>query len=91
MAKRISDAITDYAVGDQVILTPERLQVIENAHRSIHHYPGRTYMAKIRPLVGQQGEVTHRFPPGYEMSVRFGEQSFHMKDSWVEPAVPPTP
>jgi hypothetical protein len=34
---------------------------------------------------GIVGEVTHTFEPGYEVTAKFGGQSFHMKDNWITP------
>lgn len=52
-------------------------------------YPSQEFLSKLKAYVGSLGTVTHTFPPGYEVTVQFPDgQSFHMKDSWVEPALP---
>lgn len=75
-----------YNVGDKVIITEASLALMWNSNRSCvtPNYPCDSFIEKARACVGVVGEVTHTFPPGYEVTARFGEQSFHMKDHWVE-------
>lgn len=83
------NTITDWKVGDKVRITKESWLTIRNGNRSIHAYPSDDYVAKtyIMMIAGMTGIVTHRFPPGYEMTVTFENgQAFHMKDNWVEKA-----
>jgi hypothetical protein len=77
---------TRHAVGDRVLITAECLRRMRNSNRSCVHpnYPSDSFIGKALDCVGIVGEVTHVFPPGYEITARFGEQSFHMKDNWVE-------
>lgn len=80
-----SEEPTSYNVGDKVKLTKKSFEVIENGSKSIHAYPGPSYLEKIKKYVGQTGVVKHRHMPGYEVTVEFKDgQSFHMKDNWVE-------
>lgn len=81
--------ITDYNVGDSVKITENSLQNIINGNRSIKAYPCDSYVATARLLLNRQGTVTHRFRPGYEMTVEFvsdtGVKTYlHMKDNWVD-------
>lgn len=82
--------ITNYKIGDKVVITPETLKVIENGNRSILAYPSDSYVDTARCLVGTVGTVTQRFPPGYEMTVAFPSETgtvvtnLHMKDNYVE-------
>ena len=77
--------ITDYNVNDRVTITAVSLTNIKNGNRSIHAYPCDSYVETARILVGIKGTVTHRFRPGYEMTVEFDNGSrLHMKDHWVE-------
>jgi hypothetical protein len=79
--------ITDYNVGDRVTITAASLKNIENGNRSIHAHPCDSFVATARILVGTRGTVTHRFRPGYEMTVAFDNgTNMHMKDHWVERA-----
>lgn len=80
--------ITRYAVGDKVVITAATLQIMRNSNHSCVHplYPSDDFIAKAGACLGVVGEVTHTFPPGYEVSARFGDQGFHMKDNWIERA-----
>ena len=53
-------------------------------------YPSDSFINKAMNCKGIVGEVTHTFPPGYEVSAQFpvgeGAQGFHMKDNWIERA-----
>jgi hypothetical protein len=82
------NGIIDYKVGDRVRITKESWLIIRNGNRSIHAYPSDSYVADTYHLMTHAvvGTVTHRFPPGYEMTVTFDNGvAFHMKDNWVEP------
>lgn len=72
-------------VGDKVVITPEHITRMENSNRSsvTPGYPSQSFIDLAKQCIGVVGEVTHTFPPGYEVSVRFGEQGFHMKDHWI--------
>lgn len=79
---------TRYAVGDEVIITPECLKRMRDSNRSSAHpnYPCDRFIALAEKCAGIVGTVTHTFAPSYEVTARFGEQSFHMKDNWIERA-----
>lgn len=81
--------ITDYKIGERVKITKEAWLNIRNGNRSIYAYPNDSYVADTYILMTNEtvGTVTHRFPPGYEMTVTFDNgKAFHMKDCWVERA-----
>lgn len=76
-------------VGDKVVITEACIERMWNSNRSCvtPGYPTRDFIEKAERLIGEVGEVTHTFPPGYEVTARFGEfcfLSFHMKDNWIE-------
>lgn len=73
-------------VGDQVVITPACFERMRSSNRSCvtPNYPSDSYLRKVELFVGEVGEVTHTFLPGYEVTARFCGQSFHMKDSWIE-------
>lgn len=75
-----------WSVGDKVVITPERIAHMEWHSRQAAHpgYPAQSFIDKAKQCVGVVGEVTHTFPPGYEVTAKFGDQSFHMKDNWIE-------
>lgn len=77
-----------YEVGDEVVITPECLERMRSSNRSTVHpnYPNSNFIASAEKHVGVVGTITHTFLPGYEVTARFGEQHFHMKDNWIEPA-----
>lgn len=78
--------IRDYNVGDRVKITLESWKNIRNGNRSIHAYPDDSFVASSYALMKNEieGTVSHRFRPGYEMTVRFDNgRSMHMKDHWV--------
>ncbi len=77
--------ITRHNVGDKVSITLENMQVIINSSCSIKVYPSDNYIKKCREIyeAKTEGVITHTFPPGYEVTAKFGEQSFHMKDNFV--------
>lgn len=81
-----------YNVGDLVVITDACIQRMKNSNRSCvtPQYPSNSFINEAMDCKGIVGKVTHTFPPGYEVSVRFpvgeGMQSFHMKDSWIESA-----
>jgi len=82
--------IIDYEVGDRVIIDDDCIQKMIDSNRSCVHpnYPNNDFIEKCKKFKGLVGKVTHRFLPGYEMTVKFtnllNEQSFHMKDCWVK-------
>lgn len=79
-----------YQVGDRVVITDACIKRMWDNNRSCVHtqYPGDSFINKATDCKGIVGEVTHTFPPGYEVTVRFpvgeGVQYFHMKDHWIE-------
>lgn len=75
-------------VGDKVVITEACLERMFNSNRSTATAgcPDDAFLEKARYCVGTPGEVTHTFPPGYEVTACFGTQSFHMKDHWIEAA-----
>lgn len=75
--------ITRFEVGDKVILTEDNLKTIKNGNRSILCYPSDSYIKKIEKYLGKSGVITHTFKPGYEVTVRFNEESFHAKDNYI--------
>jgi hypothetical protein len=86
---------TRYNVGDKVVITEAciKTMVRSNGWCKSPNYPSDAFIEKARECVGIVGEVTHIFPPGYEVSVRFTViglggvdlvQLFHMKDNWIE-------
>lgn len=72
-------------VGDKVVITPEHIERMEwHAHQAAHPgTPRAGFIEQARQCIGVAGEVTHTFPPGYEVTAKFGDQSFHMKDNWI--------
>lgn len=76
-----------YKTGDKVVITEACITRMLDSNRSCvtPQYPSDSFIAKARALVGVTGEVTHAFPPGYEVTACFGGQCFNMKDPWIEP------
>ena len=76
-----------YNVGDKVVITEACLKRMHNSNRSTvtPNYPDDTFIMQAQGCLDVPGVVTHTFPPGYEVTARFGEQSFHMKGHWIEP------
>lgn len=81
-----------YNVGDKVIITADNLKIMQDSNRSTLHplFPSDSFIEKARKCVapdghvGLIGEVTHTFPPGYEVTARFKDDlAFHMKDHWI--------
>jgi hypothetical protein len=74
-----------YQVGDPVVITEKQIEVMTNSNRSCvtPQYPSDDFIEKAKKCVGVVGVVTHTFPPGYEVTAKFGEQHFHMKDNWI--------
>lgn len=70
------------AVGAQVIITDANLDAIRTDCYSIAGMFGcnTAYLENFKPLHAGAitGEVTHNFPPGYELSVCFGDHPGHM-------------
>lgn len=77
---------TRYAVGDKVKLTQRQVETMRSHNRSSVHagYPSDNFIAGLAKFVDQPGEVTNIHLPGYEVTVRFGDRYFHVKDNWVE-------
>ena len=71
-------------VNDKVTVTEQSFQNIVNGSKSIHAYPCSSFVEKIRKHIGKVGVITHTFLPGYEATVNFNGESFHMKDHWIE-------
>lgn len=85
------NTITDFKVGDRVKITLATWINIRNGNRSIHAYPCDSFVATAYGLMKNEvvGTVTHRFTPGYEMTVAFDNgQNMHMHDNWVEYVIP---
>ena len=83
-------APTRYNVGDKVVITEACLERMRSSNRSCVHpgYPSDSFLKQVAEYVGCPGEVTHTFPPGYEVTARFYREgtnwAFHMKDNWIE-------
>ncbi|OAD82909.1 hypothetical protein ATN89_17660 [Comamonas thiooxydans] len=79
----------NFQVGERITITEEDVRIMGNSNRSSAHpgFPSDDYIKRISRFVGKVGRVTHRFAPGYEMTIEFadGDESFffHAKDSWV--------
>ncbi len=76
-----------WKVGDRVKISPQSLQIIENANRSIKAYPSDSYVKKARYLSAfeVEGVVERRFAPGYEVNVEFDNGVIlQVKDNWIE-------
>jgi len=74
-------------VGTRVVLSEAALKNIENGNRSIKHYPSDSFVAKCREIcaLGDVGTITHIFPPGYDVSIRFDSgDAFHMSPGFFE-------
>lgn len=81
---------TDFNIGDKVKITPKSYGRICDGNRSILHFPNDKFVRIASSLINQEGTVTRRFRPGYEMNVTFPDgQILQMKDHWIE-AVPVT-
>lgn len=79
---------TRYSVGDKVWITAKSFLIMKSANANRCRgmpWLSDEFLAKCKPLVGITGTVTHTFPPGYEVTVKIGDQSFHMKDHYIEP------
>jgi glycosylphosphatidylinositol transamidase (GPIT) subunit GPI8 len=76
---------TRYKVGDIVRITEEQIVIMRNSNMSCvtTNYPSDNFIEKVSAFSGVDGEVTHIHLPGYEVTVKFGEQSFHMEDNWI--------
>lgn len=79
---------TRYAVGDKVVITDACLQRMRDSNHwcKTPGYPSDSFIANAAACKGAVGEVTHTFPPGYEVSAKFGGKGFHMKGNWIERA-----
>lgn len=76
--------ITDWQVGDEVMISPESFKNIENSSRSILAFPDERYLATARACIGIGGVVERKFSPGYEVNVRFANGTIlQVKDHWI--------
>ena len=81
-----------YNIGDKVVITPACIERMKSSNRSCVHplSPSDDYINKAMDCAVIVGEVTHVFPPSYEVTAQFpvgeGAQAFHMKDCWIERA-----
>lgn len=88
----MSNSPTRYNVGDRVVITDACIERMKNSHRSCvtAGYPTHSFINKAMDCKGIVGEVTHIFPPGYDVAAQFsrgeGAQAFHMKNNWIERA-----
>jgi hypothetical protein len=73
-------------VGDKVVITPACIERMKSSNRSCvtPGYPSDIFINEARSITSVVGVVTHVFPPGYEVTARFSNRSFHMKDNWIE-------
>lgn len=79
--------ITDWQVGDKVMVSQESFKHIENGNRSLYHYPDDNYLKIARNCIGIFGVVERKFSPGYEVNVQFGNGTIlQVKDHWIVPA-----
>ena len=79
--------ISNWKVGDKVVVTEDSWQIMYNSNRSVvtAGYPSDSFLAKLKERIGESGTCTMRFPPGYEFNLTFEDgKVFHMKDNWVE-------
>ena len=72
-----------FEVGDKVTITEQNYQTIFNGNRSILCYPCDVYLKDIQKMINKEGTVTHTFKPGYDVTVDFGDKSFHIKHNFV--------
>lgn len=78
-----------YDVGDKVTVSAKSLANINTTNRctGVQWFTDE-FKTKLAGYVGKVATVTHRFPPGYEMTIEFQDgQAFHAKDHWVEPVM----
>lgn len=83
-----TNLVTNYSVGQRIILTKDNWLTIRHSNRSIHAYPDDNYVNIVYQLMTNSvaGTVTKRFTPGYEFNVTFDNgQVLQMKDHWVTP------
>lgn len=79
-----------FNVGDQVRLTTASYKrAVDHSRSAVHAgYPSAAFLQDLGQYVGARGTVKYTHPPGYEVTVTFWDgQSFHMKDSWIEPDI----
>jgi len=74
-------------VGQKVTITSENIQSMFESNQSCVHpnYPTSVFIESISNHMGKEGIVTHVFPPGYEVTVQFGDFIYHLKGHWVTP------
>ena len=75
-----------YSVGDKVTITKKSLDNVNTKNRCTGvQWFTDDFKQKLSAYVGRVATVTHRFLPGYEMTIEFQDgQAFHAKDNWVE-------
>jgi hypothetical protein len=76
-----------YSVGDKVTVSGQSLANVNTSNRctGVQWFTDE-FKEKLRGYVGKVATVTHRFPPGYEMTIEFQDgQAFHVKDNWILP------
>ena len=85
--KRMNTLPHRYNVGDKIIVTIECMERMRWHARQAAHpgIPSDSFLWSIQEMVGIPGEVVHTHPPGYEITAKFGDRYFHMKDNWVRP------
>lgn len=71
-------------VGERVVLTQENVERMKSSNRSCVT-PGYPSFAG-EMVAGSEGEVTHIFKPGYDVTVKLDNgKSYHMKHGWFTP------
>lgn len=77
--------VTRYSVGDEVTITEANLRTMQYSNRSCvtPNYPTQNFISSAARYIGASGVVTHVFLPSYDVTVKFGSESFHMKDNWL--------
>lgn len=80
-----------FYVNQRVRLTTASFdRAVAHSRSAVHAgYPSQEFLDKLKAYIGTRGKVTHTFPPGYDVTVEFHDgQCFHMKECWIEPALP---
>lgn len=74
--------------GDAVVMTQENISEMKKSNNFVRTagYPSLGFISLALSLVGEVGEVTDTFLPGYEVTARFKGRYFHMKDNWITKA-----
>ena len=74
-----------YSIGDKVTLTPQSFRNIVDGNKSIHAFPCDAFVKRLRPHIGETGEVTMLFPPGYSYNCTFPNGDiFQFQGGWIE-------